>query len=50
MITPDDVLLHMLQTGQITLTEYLKTQELPSETINRLRKAVDKYKTNKKKK
>lgn len=33
MITPDDILLHMLQTGQITLTEYLKIQELPSEII-----------------
>ena len=48
MITPDDILLHMLQTGQITLTEYLKTQELPSETINRLRKAIKKHETNRK--
>lgn len=48
MITPDDVLLHMLQTGQITLTEYLKTQELPSEKINRIRKAIKKYETDRK--
>ena len=48
MITPDDVLLHMLQTGQITLKEYLKAQELPSETIDRIRKAIEKYETNRK--
>ena len=48
MITPDDVLLNMLQTGLITLEEYLKTQGLPSETINRIRKAIEEYETNRK--
>ena len=48
MITPDDILLHMLQTGQITFEEYIKSQELPSETINRIRKAIEEYETNRK--
>ena len=48
MITPDDILLHILQTGQITLEEYIKSQELPSETINRIRKAIEEYETNRK--
>jgi hypothetical protein len=48
MITPDDILLDMLQTGQITFEEYIKSQELPSETINRLRKAIEEYETNRK--
>lgn len=48
MITPDDVLLHMLQTGEMTLEEYLKTQELPSVTINRINKAIKEYETNRK--
>ena len=36
MITPDDVLLQMLQTEQMTFEEYIKSQEPPSETIDRL--------------
>jgi hypothetical protein len=40
-MTNDDILYHMFQCGQITLEEYLKTQELPSETIRRLKKAIE---------
>lgn len=38
----------MFQRGQITLEEYLKTQELPSETINRIKKAIEDYEVNRK--
>lgn len=48
MITPDDILLQMLQAGRITFEEYIKSQELPSEIINRIRKAIEKYETNRK--
>lgn len=34
----------LFQSGQITLEEYLKTQELPSVTIARIRKAMEEKK------
>ena len=48
MITPDDVLLQMLQTEQMTFEEYIKSQEPPSETIDRLRRAIEKYEISRK--
>lgn len=48
IITSDDILSQILQTRQITFEEYIKSQELPSETINKLRKAIEKYETSRK--
>lgn len=47
-MTPNEVLYQLFQLGQITPTEYLKYQELPSETIERIRKAIEKYEINRK--
>ena len=41
-MTTQELIYHLFQTGQVTIEEYLKTQELPSKTINRLRKAIEK--------
>jgi hypothetical protein len=47
-MTPDDIIYELLTTGQITLEEYLKMQELPSVTIDRINKAIKEYETNRK--
>lgn len=47
-MTTQEFLYHLFQTGQITIEEYLKTQEIPSKTINRIRKAIKEYETNRK--
>lgn len=47
-MTPEEISYYLLQTGQITLSECLKNQELPSETINRIRKAIKEHETNRK--
>ncbi len=47
-MTTQEFLYHWFQTGQITIEEYLKTQELPSKTIEEVIKAIKKYETNRK--
>lgn len=47
-MTLDDIIYELFTTGQMTLEEYLKTQELPSVTIDKLRKAIKEYETNRK--
>jgi hypothetical protein len=47
-MTDNDTYYLKFQTGQITLEEYLKTQELPSETVNRIRKAIKEHEINRK--
>ena len=44
----DELTAFLLQTGQITLEELLKTQELPSEQINRIIKAIKEHETDRK--
>lgn len=47
-MTTQEFLYHLFRTGQITIEEYLKSQELPSETINIIRKAIKEHETNRK--
>ena len=47
-MTPEEISYYLLQAGHITLSEHLKSQELPFETINELRKAIEEYETNRK--
>lgn len=47
-MTLDDIVYKLFTTGQMTLEEYLKTQELPSVTIDRINKAIKEYETNRK--
>lgn len=47
-MTPDEILYELFRTGQITFVEYIKTQELSPETIDRINKAIKEYETNRK--
>ena len=50
-MTNDDIIFQMLQAKEIDVIEYLeylKTHELPSDTINRIRKSIEEYEANRK--
>jgi hypothetical protein len=44
-MTSDEILYELFLAGQITLEDYMKTQELPSEAIGRINKAIKEHET-----
>ena len=48
MIVSKETLYELFQIGQITFEKYLKAQDSPSEVINRIKKAIRKYETDRK--